>query len=849
MAATAKEYEQELAARARAWWLVVALVTVTTLAWTTYPSLAGWHGKLFIWCALVALFGIFEATQVRVEIRRQTWIFGVGEVPLVLGLFLVQPGALLLARLAAAAPRYVMQRRSSVEKKAFNLALFSLEVAVACVVFNAFADNRDLAQPINWVAALVAMLALDMVGALCLYTVISLTQGRLTRQQALLAFAPNLAMAPFNTGIALIVLLAASVDLRALIPVGGMFVAVVMGYRAYARVLRQHAALGQVYRFSQFLDEIRGRGDSSNAALDQLRELLNATAGLIRIEFADDQPFVIWSAEQPVMTRWLPPQATDPIVRRCLDGSSAILVGTKTDCEIERLALEARGVSEVLAVPLRLGERIRGHVELWDRRSQQATFTDDDARFLENLAKHLAAAIENEQLVVQLRHDANHDRLTGLPNREHFTHAVDLAIDAATVSDRLAAVLLMDLDSFKDVNDALGHDHGDKLLVMVSQRLRECAAGSESTVVARMGADEFAILCPVDDLGVALRRAQAVRAALVKPYPLAGLTVEVGVSIGVAVAPEHAQNGGMLMQRADVALYHAKNTGRRITSYLPSMDQASVHRLQLVTQLREAIHDGQVQVRYQPKIALESKDLIGVEALVRWLHPDYGQVMPDEFVPLAERTGLIEPLTTYVLRTALSQCRSWLDRDMRIGVAVNLSVRSLLDTAFPDLVEDLLTVAGVPPDLLTFEITENNVMTDRDRSLPVLNRLHQIGIGLSIDDFGTGYSSLAYLRKLPVDEVKIDKDFVLTMGTDLGDLAIVRAIVELGRSLSLRVVAEGVEDELARDLLSGMGCDVIQGFLVSRALTADRLDAWLNARTSLRPHQAGLLGRRPQLTG
>jgi EAL domain-containing protein (putative c-di-GMP-specific phosphodiesterase class I) len=279
------------------------------------------------------------------------------------------------------------------------------------------------------------------------------------------------------------------------------------------------------------------------------------------------------------------------------------------------------------------------------------------------------------------------------------------------------------------------------------------------------------------------------------------------------------------------------------------MDQESLRRLQLVTQLREALDNGQVVVRYQPKIALRARELIGVEALVRWNHPEYGQVRPDDFVGLAEVTGLILPLTMYVLRTSLAQCRLWLDRDMRIGVAVNLSARTLVDATFPERVAEQLREHQVPADMLTFELTESSVMSDPERMKPVLHRLHALGVGLSIDDFGIGYSSMAQLRRLPVDEVKIDKEFVLSMGTDLGDLAIVRAIIELGHSLGLRVVAEGVEDELARDLLVGNDCDVIQGYLVSRALDPDRLDAWLVARTTARPAQPGVPGRRLQLVG
>jgi EAL domain-containing protein (putative c-di-GMP-specific phosphodiesterase class I) len=277
------------------------------------------------------------------------------------------------------------------------------------------------------------------------------------------------------------------------------------------------------------------------------------------------------------------------------------------------------------------------------------------------------------------------------------------------------------------------------------------------------------------------------------------------------------------------------------------MEQESLQRLRLVTELRAALGEGQVVVRYQPKVNLRSRELVGVEALVRWNHPEFGEVVPDRFVPLAEVTGLIGILTDHVLRISLEQCRAWLDRDLRIPVAVNLSARTLLDADFPDRVAALLAEHEVPAEMVSFELTESSVMTDPDRMKPVLHRLHALGTGLSIDDFGTGYSSLSQLRRLPVDEVKIDKEFVFSMGTDLGDLAIVRAIIELGHSLGLRVVAEGVEDELARDLLAGNDCDVIQGYLVSRALDPDRLDAWLSARTAIRPGQPGVRGRRLHL--
>ncbi|HEY9472260.1 MAG TPA: bifunctional diguanylate cyclase/phosphodiesterase, partial [Mycobacteriales bacterium] len=538
----------------------------------------------------------------------------------------------------------------------------------------------------------------------------------------------------------------------------------------------------------------------------------------------------------------------DSLHRRLDTDRHGLLVTNRApDDPVLRESLSRRGVDELMAVQLRVSSRVLGYLELHDRQGQVTFFSAEDLRLLESLAVHLSAALENQQLVERLRHDAYHDRLTGLPNRERLVTRIDAAIAANAGSGQMVAVLLLDLDSFKDVNDSLGHDHGDRLLVMFAKRLREQA--TDGAVAARMGADEFALLCVVPDLDAAEQRAHELHEMLSAPYQLAGLSVRVGASVGVAVAPDHAQDAGTLLQRVDVALYAAKSKGQPVATYLASLDQASVHRLQLVTQLREALDTGQVMAHFQPKIGMATRELVGVEALVRWEHPQYGPVVPDDFVPLAERTGLIGPLTMHVLRASLDQCRSWLDRDLRIGVAVNLSVRNLLDADFPARVATLLADAGTPPDLLTFEITESSVMSDPERSLPVLHRLHEMGIGLSIDDFGTGYSSLAYLRRLPVDEVKIDKVFVLGMGTDLGDLAIVRAIIELGHSLGLRVVAEGVEDELARDLLAGMDCDVAQGYLISRALASDRLDAWLTARTVARPSQPGVRGRKLQVAG
>jgi diguanylate cyclase (GGDEF)-like protein len=451
----------------------------------------------------------------------------------------------------------------------------------------------------------------------------------------------------------------------------------------------------------------------------------------------------------------------------------------------------------------------------------------------------------DELLLAEVRRGA-HDRLTDLPNRVRLVRAVEEAIAAGRAAGGEQVMLChLDIDHFKEVNDSLGRASADRLLVQLAERLRETAP--TEALVARVSGDEFAVLTSAPDMTTAEAWAGALRDAVSRRYSLGLLTFDMTVSAGVALAPEHADDADALIRRVDVALSNAKVTGRPVALYHRAMDQENERRLRLVTELRAALDNGQVVVHFQPKVALRTSELVGVEALVRWNHPDYGPVPSADFVELAEVTGLIGPLTVHVLRTCLQLARVWMDRGLSIGIAVNLSASTLVDATFPDRTDELLRELQVPADRLTFELNESSLMSDPVRMKPVLQQLHEMGIGLSIDGFGTGYSSMALLRRLPVDEIKIDRKFVLGMGTDLSDLAIVRAIVQLGHSLGLRVVAEGVEEELARALLVGNDCDVIQGYLVSRPLDTDRLDAWIDAHTTTLPQQPGLPGRRVRL--
>jgi diguanylate cyclase (GGDEF)-like protein len=435
----------------------------------------------------------------------------------------------------------------------------------------------------------------------------------------------------------------------------------------------------------------------------------------------------------------------------------------------------------------------------------------------------------HELHLAERRHDALHDPLTSLPNRVLFRDLVGQAVRAKGWEHDQGAVLLLDLDRFKEVNDTLGHHHGDALLQQLAARLR--ASVRTSDTVARLGGDEFAILLPrVDGPDGARAVARKLLDVLAEPFLVEGLELDVDGSVGVAVWPEHGRDAGELLRRADVAMYAAKHARAGFAVYDAGHDQNTPRRLGLLGQLRRAIDQGELVLHYQPQVEMRTGKAPTVEALVRWQHPTDRLLAPGEFIPLAERTGLIEPLTTWVVRAALDHCRRWRDAGHDLAVAVNVSASSLLDPRLPNRVATLLDETGVPPRSLILELTESSIMTDPTRALAVLSRLHGLGVRLAIDDFGTGYSSMAYLSNLPVDELKIDRSFVSRMHTGGSHRMIVRSTLELGHQLGMHVVAEGVEEPAAWRDLAALGCDFAQGFLLARPMPATELDAWLAQR-------------------
>jgi diguanylate cyclase (GGDEF)-like protein len=422
------------------------------------------------------------------------------------------------------------------------------------------------------------------------------------------------------------------------------------------------------------------------------------------------------------------------------------------------------------------------------------------------------------------RRQALHDALTGLPNRTLLRQQAEAALDGATPGS--VALVLIDLDRFKEINDTLGHAHGDVVLQAVAERL--CGAVRGSDTVARLGGDEFAVLLPgVESAAAAEDLATRALTALEGGVEADGISVDVEASIGIAIAGE-GTDVESLLRNADIAMYSAKDRSLGVCVYGDELDDHSPERLGLLGDLRRAIDAGELVLHWQPKVSLADGAVHGVEALLRWHHPERGVIPPGVFIPAAERTPVIRPLTRYVLDAAVAQCARWRAAGRELDVAVNVSARNLLDDRFVDDVLEVLARWDVPASSLELEVTESAIMADPARAQLILGRLAAVGVTLSIDDFGAGYTSLSHLKDLPVHQLKIDRSFVTSMTTDRSDALIVRSVVELARNLGLTTVAEGVEDRATLERLGDLGCDVAQGYLVSRPLPAEQLEVWLD---------------------
>jgi diguanylate cyclase (GGDEF)-like protein len=444
---------------------------------------------------------------------------------------------------------------------------------------------------------------------------------------------------------------------------------------------------------------------------------------------------------------------------------------------------------------------------------------------------HLATAFNQMQSAIatreeEIRFQATHDALTGLPNRTLFLDRVTYAIAGSKRNGPSVGMIMMDVDRFKEINDTLGHQFGDQLLIEIGRRLEHTLRQSDT--VARLGGDEFAVMFLAPTFKHAEEVAARVETAFDAPFVLGDVSIDVNASLGIALYPAHADDAGTLMRHADVAMYDAKREHSGVAVYEAGRDDHTLRRLSLMMELRQAITRDELELYFQPKADVKSGRVGHAEALVRWNHPKHGVMRPDEFIPLAEQSGKIGLITKWVIRKAIAQCAEWRRDGLELAVAVNLSALDLFDSELPTLISGLLSEAGLPPASVVLEITESAVMKDAAFATKMLTDLKRRGVCLAIDDFGTGYSSLAHLKRLPVDELKIDKSFVLNLSAAASDdLVIVRSTIELGHNMGLVVIAEGVETAEAWEILKGLGCDMAQGYYMSKPLPAAQFREWL----------------------
>jgi diguanylate cyclase (GGDEF)-like protein len=812
--------------------MAAATVVVTRIA-ARHPGVTDSLG--LPWWSLAALFVVTSRVQMHVEVRRSAHSVTLTDLAVVLALFSGAPVWVPLLRAATWIPVSVWRYRHSPRRAFFNSVLGPLETAVAAVVFAEMAHGAVLREPRAWAAAYLGVLVAGAVGALLVTAVIALNDGHAAPAMLREAVVLGAVVGAANCTLGVIGVLLVDTSPSARWLLVALAAVLVGGYHSYATLRERHRGLESLFGFTRSLARRPDTQDAVPALLrlaaDRLAadsaELLVTTwtghVGPVLLRVEDDDTVV---ARPAALDEHWP-------LARVLAENAPLMLGDRSRDEGVRSYLQRVGHREMLLAPLPGEHGPLGVLVVADRTASSVRgFSDDDLRLLETMATHGGAELANARLVDRLRHDASHDALTGLRNRSVLPEAVArILTPAAHDGTCVGAVVLLDLDDFKQVNDALGHHVGDLLLQHVGTRLHRTAPFGAA--VCRLGGDEFALVIAGDDPRLLLDRVAAIKDELARPVDLGPVTVASFASVGVSFVGPHGVTAPVLLQRADVAMYAAKRTNRGVVAFDNAIDSVRPERLGLAADLRALLNGdaerGELVVFYQPQVAANGA-VAGVEALVRWQHPTLGLVPPDEFIPVAESTGLAGPLTEVVLRRALADLRRF-DAAGYAGMSmsVNLSARSVHE---PRLVEDVtaaLVEHGIPPGRLTLELTESSIVSDPVRASELLGELSLRGVRISVDDFGTGYSSLSHLARLPVSEVKVDKSFVQRMRTDPRDAAIVRSVVRLAAELDLSAVAEGVEDaETARDL-NALGCDLLQGYLFSRPLPAEALLDWLAA--------------------
>ena len=812
-------------------WGLTSLAAAAGLLWLLRGATVLDAAASIPWVLFVPAFVLSEAYLLRVRAKGRVVEFSLSPLPLATAFLLLRPTEAVVAMCLGLLVAMVIQRDRPAMYVA-NIGSTALSNALGLLVAHAIVFVGPSHPLVDWLAVTAALLVAS---------VASVAQTApllwIRRQEATSGLFDTMTyvglVTVVSSTVAFLSVRIVSVEVQMIWLLVGLAVLLGLGYRSYTRLLSQNESLERLYESTREVDRPRTESSSIQTLLDQTLELLGADLAEITLLPSANQSAVVLITGRDGTFR----EVSDVTAARMAEERVSELEGEVPDAVEYDREVAVQLSKQIITAPLHGTDGIIGTLRV--SMNPGEAFTDSDRQLFEMFANHASVALRNSTLIEELQaevaereHQALHDSLTALPNRVMFDLRVRQALDRAT-SGEVVAVLLADLDRFKEVNDTLGHDHGDELLEILAERVGDLAVEGQITV-ARLGGDEFAVLlrgaAGNDEV---LAMAQRMKTVLESPCEIAGVLVDIGASIGIALAPRDGYNATTLLQRADVAMYVAKHDRTGVAFYEQSSDPYSSQRLSLAADLRKAVAGGEIEPWFQPVMSLTTDLPTSVEALARWTHPELGPIPPDVFIPIAEQSGLIRDLTYSILDRSLEQVRRWRSTGHHLKVAVNLSVRCLTDPRLVEKVERHLDLAGVDADCLTLEVTEGTIMADPVRAIEVLQDLRDIGVRLSIDDFGTGYSSLSQLKRMPVDQLKVDRSFVMNLPHDLDDAAIVKSVITLGHDLEMQVVAEGVEELETLDALRDLECDSVQGYYVSRPLPAADLLTWLRRRPSI----------------
>jgi diguanylate cyclase (GGDEF)-like protein len=832
------------------WLLTTALAAGAVVLTTRTGGGAIMAGHLPVVVVAVALgAGFFFAEQflLNVEFRRQAHTFTLAGIPLLIGVLVLSPIVFVLTRLVASVLALVWQR-VSVDKMVYNSAAYAFEAAADALLVHFLLRPTSDVDLQTAVTLIVLLAAVDQLISALVLVMIRVHNGPLSRADVVDVLAPAIVLSVTSSMLALSLLMLFAYGMLGAVVAAVLLVIIAVGYRAYAATRHRHQSLTLVHEFVTGGVGAQSLETLAEELLSRIRSLLRAsTVQVMLVDCESDQSDRLRSEVGPALTLTVDEEASlhvsngdfdtqDWVVVRTLTQHEPLLAGRTTKDPGVQQWLAEHGFRDAIMVALPDSSGIRGTLRVTDRLGETSTFTAEDLTMLQTLTGHLAVALRSIRLVQKLGDDATHDSLTGLANRRGLY--TDGQARLTETPGRRRALLLLDLDKFKEVNDSLGHHAGDQLLIEMGNRLRVQLRGGD--LLARLGGDEFAIL--LEDAGYEEAESVAgnLRARLAEPFTTSAgssavgkITLHTSVSIGIARFPDDGPDLSSLLRKADIAMYKAKTSSEGHHLYSDTDNADGATRLRTLDELQAAMTSDQLVLHYQPKVDMDTGAVHSVEALVRWDHPTRGLLYPDAFLDLVEVSGLMRAMTILVLEMALDQAALWRGEGQHMTIAVNLSASSLVDADLPGEVLAMLAARGLPPRALQLEITEEFLMADRERARNILTRLRDGGVQISIDDYGTGYSSLSYLRELPIDELKLDQSFVLPMADDPRAAALVASTIDLAHSLDMRMVAEGVETEVAYAALKRLGCDQAQGYFMSRPVPAAELDHWLRTRRAV----------------